>query len=60
MYKKVSYIINFYDLNFQKRNLFYYIETSTSTNNFVENYNPWPGFPFTGKLRPYPQVRNFK
>ena len=23
------------------------------------NYNPWPGFRFTGKLRPYPLVRKF-
>lgn len=22
----------------------------------TENYNPWPGYAFTGRLRPYPQT----
>ena len=38
---------------------FYYPENSGSPNASIENYNPWPGFQFTGKLRPYPQVRDY-
>ncbi|CAF0953729.1 unnamed protein product [Adineta ricciae] len=29
-------------------------KSSTSSSENPENYNPWPGFHFTGKLRPYP------
>jgi len=42
-----------------KKNYFYIKENSSSTNESGENYNPWPGYHFTGKLRPYPQVRRF-
>jgi methionyl aminopeptidase len=29
----------------------------TDSRRSTDNYNPWPGFHFTGKLRPYPTVR---
>ena len=28
-----------------------------SSSSSSSSYNPWPGYSFTGKLRPYPQVR---
>ncbi|CAF3290984.1 unnamed protein product [Rotaria socialis] len=31
-------------------------KNSSTANELLENYNPWPGFHFTGKLRPYPQT----
>ena len=31
-------------------------EKSTQESGSIEQYNPWPGFHYTGKLRPYPLV----
>jgi hypothetical protein len=53
MYKLVCNFFHY--LNFE--NYFHITETTSSTNESGENYNPWPGYHFTGKLRPYPQVK---
>ncbi|KAK6187838.1 hypothetical protein SNE40_005775 [Patella caerulea] len=29
-------------------------KANSEVNGLTQNYNPWPGFRFTGKLRPYP------
>ena len=42
-------------LSFTKRR-FRNSEKSTQESNSIEQYNPWPGFHYTGKLRPYPLV----
>jgi hypothetical protein len=44
-------------LNSNSEIIFDILENSSSTNESGENYNPWPGYHFTGKLRPYPLVR---
>jgi len=31
-------------------------ESVQQKNGPAESYNPWPGYVFTGKLRPYPVV----
>ena len=35
---------------------FFLVEGSSTTTELGQNYNPWPGYHFTGKLRPYPLV----
>jgi hypothetical protein len=55
MYKRVCS----FSSTFESKNYFSLIENSSSTNESGQNYNPWPGYHFTGKLRPYPLVRRF-
>jgi len=31
-------------------------ESAQQKNGPAESYNPWPGYMFTGKLRPFPVV----
>jgi hypothetical protein len=52
MYKRVCGIGFFVIL------IFFYVENSTSANESIGNYNPWPDFHYTGKLRPYPIVKD--
>ena len=53
MYKPVCTCFSSFEL---KDHLFCFVESSSSTTESGQNYNPWPGYHFTGKLRPYPIV----
>ena len=50
--KYVSYVSVYPLPNRRSRNS----EKATHDSNAIEQYNPWPGFHYTGKLRPYPLV----